>query len=399
MKRGSSEEGSLSEVRITAFELFVVMRHITYARWRTVLSIGAIGLAVAISIVFVSIQNGFQEFLFDIVFKNLPHVTVSPWESKDYLHLYRSIIDSAWAIPGVIGVSPNLAATATIAYKDRAENVAMVGIEPAEADKISQISRSMVQGDIYSILNGRRIVMGRALADKIKVKADDTVQLSFPDATTQSLIVSGIFDSGYKPVDEGITYVSLSTARSFLGEGNVITTIDIKLQDPFGAEAVASVLRSEGYNAKSWQQLFPEIVRTLAFEKTSNLLTLMLILIIAAFGIASIMNMLVAEKTREIGMLMAMGATPSAVRWLFIFESAVLGLMGSVAGCILGVAVALQLRGIEMQSTIGTISLPVLIKPLDLLTFTALAVLLSMAAGTYPAIKASRLDPVVALRG
>jgi lipoprotein-releasing system permease protein len=399
MKRGSSEEGSLSEVRITAFELFVVMRHITYARWRTVLSIGAIGLAVAISIVFVSIQNGFQEFLFDIVFKNLPHVTVSPWESKDYLHLYRSIIDSAWAIPGVIGVSPNLAATATIAYKDRAENVAMVGIEPAEANKISQISRSMVQGDIYSILNGRRIVMGRALADKIKVKADDTVQLSFPDATTQSLIVSGIFDSGYKPVDEGITYVSLSTARSFLGEGNVITTIDIKLQDPFGAEAVASVLRSEGYNAKSWQQLFPEIVRTLAFEKTSNLLTLMLILIIAAFGIASIMNMLVAEKTREIGMLMAMGATPSAVRWLFIFESAVLGLMGSVAGCILGVAVALQLRGIEMQSTVGTISLPVLIKPLDLLTFTALAVLLSMAAGTYPAIKASRLDPVVALRG
>ena len=149
------------------------------------------------------------------------------------------------------------------------------------------------------------------MADKIKVKADDTVQASFPDATAQSLIVSGIFDSGYKPVDEGITYVSLATARSFLGEGNVITTIDIKLQDPFEADAVASVLRSKGYNAKSWQQLFPEIVRTLVFEKTQNLITLLLILIIAAFGIASIMNMLVAEKTREIGMLMAMGASPS----------------------------------------------------------------------------------------
>lgn len=390
----------MSELKITAFELSVVLRHITYARWRTVLSIGAIGLAVAISIVFVSIQNGFQEFLFDIVFKNLPHVTVSPLEGKDYLHLYRSIIDSAWAIPGVIGVSPNLASTATIAYKDRAENVAMMGIEPGEADKISQISQSMVQGDLYSILSGRRIVMGRALADKIKVKADDTVQVSFPDATFQSLIVSGIFDSGYKPVDEGITYVSLATARSFLGEGNVITNIDIKLQDPFEADAVASILKSEGYNAKSWQQLFPEIVRTLAFEKTTNLITLLLILIIAAFGIASIMNMLVAEKTREIGMLMAMGASPSQIRWLFIFESAVLGLMGSVAGCLLGAVVALQLRGIEMQSPMGiTMSLPVLINPVDFLSFTALAVVLSMAAGTYPAIKASRLDPVEALRG
>jgi lipoprotein-releasing system permease protein len=112
------------------------------------------------------------------------------------------------------------------------------------------------------------------------------------------------------------------------------------------------------------------------------------------------MNMLVAEKTREIGMLMAMGASPSMIRWLFIFESAVLGLLGSLAGCLLGAAVALQLRGIEMQSPMGmTISLPVLIKPIDFLSFTALAVILSMAAGTYPAIKASRLDPVEALRG
>jgi lipoprotein-releasing system permease protein len=391
---------SLPGIKVSAFELSVVLRHITYARWRTALSIGAIGLAVAISIVFVSIQNGFQEFLFDIIFKNLPQVTVSPTEGKDYLHLYRTIIDSAWAIPGVIGVSPNLAATATIAYKDRAENVAMVGIEPLEADKISRISQSMVQGDLYSILSGRKIIMGRALADKIKVKIDDTVQASFPDATAQSLMVSGIFDSGYKPVDEGITYVSLATARSFLGEGDVITTIDIKLQDPFEADAVASLLRSKGYNAKSWQQLFPEIVRTLMFEKTQNLITLLLILIIAAFGIASIMNMLVAEKTQEIGMLMAMGASPSQIRWLFIFESAVLGLLGSVAGCLLGALVALQLRGIEMQSPMGmTISLPVLIKPIDFLSFTALAVVLSMAAGSYPAIKASRLDPVEALRG
>ena len=382
------------------FEFSVASRHITYRKWRTALAVGAVALAVAIAIIFVSIQNGFQEFIFDIVFKNLPHATVSPLEGEDYLHLYRTIMDRAWAIPGVIAVSPNLAATATLAYKDNAENVAMVGVVPVEAEEITRLSESMIQGDLNSVLGGKRIVMGQALADKLKVKYGDTVQASFPDASPTNLVISGIFDTGFDPVDEGITYVSLDTARSFLGEGDVISGIDIKLEDPFQADAAARQLQSYGYNAKSWQQLFPEIVRTLAFERTQNFITELLIMIIATFGIASIMNMLVQEKTREIGMLMAMGARPSQIRRLFLLESGLLGFLGAVLGCLLGLIAALLLRGVQIQSTMGeTMDLPILINPWDFLFFTLLATILSIAAGTYPAFKASRLDPVEALRG
>ncbi|HSD57634.1 MAG TPA: ABC transporter permease [Methanotrichaceae archaeon] len=385
---------------IPTFEFSVASRHITYRKWRTALAVGAVALAVAIAIIFVSIQNGFQEFIFDIVFKNLPHATVSPLEGEDYLHLYRTIMDRAWAIPGVIAVSPNLAATATLAYKDNAENVAMVGVVPVEAEEITRLSESMIQGDLNSVLGGNRIVMGQALADKLKVKYGDTVQASFPDASPTNLVISGIFDTGFDPVDEGITYVSLDTARSFLGEGDVISGIDIKLEDPFQADTAARQLQSYGYNAKSWQQLFPEIVRTLAFERTQNFITELLIMIIATFGIASIMNMLVQEKTREIGMLMAMGARPSQIRRLFLLESGLLGFIGAVLGCVLGLIVALQLRGVQIQSTMGeTMDLPILINPWDFLFFTLLATILSIAAGTYPAYKASRLDPVEALRG
>jgi lipoprotein-releasing system permease protein len=385
---------------IPIFEFSVASRHITHRKWRTALAVGAVALAVAITIISVSIQNGFQEFLFDIVFKNLPHATVSPPEGESYLHLYRTIMDRAWAIPGVIAVSPTLIAQTTLAYKDNVENVAMVGVDPVEAEEITRLSESMVQGDLNSIVGGKRIVMGQALADKLDVKYRDTVQASFPDATTTNLVISGIFDTGFDPVDEGITYVSLDTARSFLGEGDVITEVDIKLEDPFQADAVARQLQSYGYNAKSWQQLFPEIVRTLAFEGTSNLLTELLIMIIATFGIASIMNMLVLEKTSEIGMLMAMGARPSQIRRLFLLESGLLGFLGAMLGCILGLIVALQLRGIQIQSPVGeTISLPILINPQDFVVFTILATFLSIAAGTYPAYKASKLDPVEALRG
>ncbi len=385
---------------IPIFEFSVASRHITHRKWRTALAVGAVALAVGITIVSVSIQNGFQEFLFDIVFKNLPHATVTPVEGETYLHLYRTIMDRAWAIPGVIAVSPSLAATATIAYKDKAENVAMVGVDPVEAEEITGLSKSMLQGDLNSVTGGKRIVMGKALADKLKVRYGDTVQASFPDATTTNLVISGIFDTGFDPVDLAVTYVSLDTARSFLGEGDVVTEVDIKLSDPFQADAAARQLRSYGYNAKSWQQLFPEIVRTLAFEKTQNLITELLIMIIATFGIASIMNMLVLEKTREIGMLMAVGARPSQIRRLFLVESGLLGFLGAVLGCILGLIVALQLQGVQIQSPMGeTMNLPILINSWDFITFTILATFLSIAAGTYPAYKASKLDPVEALKG
>jgi lipoprotein-releasing system permease protein len=388
------------ESSLPLFEFSVVSRHITYRKWRTFLSAGAVALAVAISIVFISIQNGFSDFLFDIVFRFLPHITISPREGEDYIYLYRNIVDTAWALPGVLGVSPTLTATATLAFKDKADNVAMIGIEPVEANKIGEISKNMVQGDIASVMGGKRIVMGQALADKLKVKMGDTVQARFPDAVPVNLVVSGLFSFGYKPVDEGVVYVSLDTARQFLDQGDVLTSIEIKLEDPFQAQVDSSKLRSYGYNAKDWQQLFPDIVRTIVLERAQNAITLLLLMIVASFGIASIMNILVQEKTAEIGMLMAMGATPGAIIRLFLLESAILGLVGALFGCILGLAISLQLRGLEIPSTFGEkMNLPIAINPIDFLAFTLLAVILSTLAGAYPAYKASRLDPVAALKG
>jgi len=385
---------------IPAFEIAMVRRHITYRKWRTFLSVGAVAIAVAISIVFISIQNGFSDFLFDIVFRFLPHITVIPEEGEEYLHLYRSIAEVCWALPGVLGVSPTLSASATLSYKDKSENVALVGMDPVEAERITQITDNMKQGDINSIMGGRRLVMGEALAEKLKAKMGDTISARFPDRQPVNLVVSGIFSFGYKEVDEGVAYVSQDTARRFLNEGDVVTAIDIKLSNPFLAQAAAEELRMQGYNAKDWQELFPDIVRTLAFEKTQNAITMFLLMIIATFGIASIMNMMVVEKTREIGMLMALGANPFHVRLLFLMESGVLGLMGAAVGCILGLLACLQLQGIEIQDGMGqTMNLPMALNPLDFLLFTIISVLLSIAAGYYPARKASLLDPVIALKG
>lgn len=378
----------------------MAIRHITYRKRQAALAITAVGVAVAISLLTIAIQNGFSEYMLDVVFKSLPHVTITPQEGENYLHLYQNIIDNIWSLGGVVAVSPLLATSATFTHDDRVENAAMLGVMPSEADKISRIGESMVQGDLNSIMGRKRVLLGRALAEKLDLKIGDTVQASFPDARDQNLTVSGIFDMGYADVDESTSYVSLDTAQEFLDEGAVVTEIDVKLNDIYQAGALAGRLSSGRYKVQVWQEANPEIVKSLAFEKRQNFITLLLIMIIAAFGIASIMNMLVLEKTREIGMLMAAGADSSHIRNIFLLESGLLGLMGAVLGCVLSVILATQLRSLHVpMPTGGMVDLPVILTPQDLITYSLMALILSLVAGVYPAYRAAKLDPVLSLRG
>jgi len=380
---------------------FIAVRHITTRKRQTILSVLAIGVAVAAVLVFISLQDGFQEMLFNIVVEDLSHVTVTPKEGDDYIYLYKNLMDRIWSIPGVVAVSPGLGTTATFTHKDNVENVAMSGVNPSDMDKIYKIGQYVIRGDLASIQNGNKVVLGQKLADRLKVKLGDTVDASFPDARSTSLMVSGIFNAPTGWPDD-IAFVSLSTARNFLNKGDVASSVDIKLEDVYQADAVARVLQGYGYKADSWQQLYPEILRTLAIERFQNRLINMFILIIAAFGIGSVMYMLVNEKTSEIGMLMALGATNRAISNIFLVESGILGLIGGTAGAIVGLLISLYLKSkeIRMEAPGGQmITLPVVINPWDFLFIVMLAAALSVVISAYPAWKASRLDPVEAIKG
>lgn len=381
------------------FEIAVVMRHIVYRRRATLLSVAAIALAVAISLLFVSMQDGLKDMLFDVIIEDLPHVTVSPKDGDDYIYLYKSLIERIWLIPGVTVVSPGIWADVTFTYKENVETVTLSGSDPDDIEQIYHVKKNIIAGDFSDIKSGKKVVLANKLAEDLNVKVGQTIYASIPDEKGSSLMVSGIFElpTGWP---ENVAFVSRSTARDLLGEGDVISTVNIKLNDIYLADAAAANLQGYGYKAESWQTLYPEILETLAIEDFQNRLIMLLILIIAAFGIGSVMYMLVNEKTSEIGMLMAMGASGSNIRNIFLIESAVLGMIGGLLGVLLGLSVSLYLKSLEIKmNTPGgqEMTLPMAINASSFLAIMLVAVALSIMAGSYPAWKASRLDPALAI--
>jgi len=383
------------------FETSIAMKHIITRRRQTFLSIMAVALAVSISVIFTSLVNGQQHILTGLVEEKLPHVTIEPKQGDDYIHLYKSLLDRIAPLPGVKSSAASLSTTATLSRKDKTKNALLKGVNPVDIDKIYKISQNMLLGDFTSINQIGNAIIGQTLADDLGVKLGDKVDATFPRATTTELTVTGIFNTG-TPLDETFAFVSLDTTRKFLDKGDVVNAIELSLADIYQSQSVADEISSWGYNAKSWMETNPEIMRAINVGGFWTRFSVLLFMVIAFFGVASIMNLLVVEKTKEIGMLMAMGATRSNIRNIFLVESSLLGLIGAISGSFLGIVGVLALGKVPFEIAAGgrdITTLPLILNPWDILLLTSLAVGLSVVAAVYPARNAAKLDPVLALRG
>ena len=383
------------------FETSIAMKHIITRRRQTFLSIMAVALAVSISVIFTSLVNGQQHILTGLVEEKLPHVTIEPKQGDDYIHLYKSLLDRIAPLPGVKSSAASLSTTATLSRKDKTKNALLKGVNPVDIDKIYKISQNMLLGDFTSINQIGNAIIGQTLADDLGVKLGDKVDATFPRATTTELTVTGIFNTG-TPLDETFAFVSLDTTRKFLDKGDVVNAIELILADIYQSQSVADEISSWGYNAKSWMETNPEIMRAINVGGFWTRFSVLLFMVIAFFGVASIMNLLVVEKTKEIGMLMAMGATRSNIRNIFLVESSLLGLIGAISGSFLGIVGVLALGKVPFEIAAGgrdITTLPLILNPWDILLLTSLAVGLSVVAAVYPARNAAKLDPVLALRG
>ena len=381
------------------YELFIAIRHLTSRRRQTIFSVLAVGLAVMLLMWSQAMMVGFTDEMYAKTVDRMAHVTVEPQEDEDYIHLYRKLTKDIREIDGVVGVSPVLTGPATFEFKDKNKNVVIQGIQVEAHDSVLHINDDIIEGSFRDLeVSSNSVVLGDALAEKLDVEIGDTIDASFPEANPAALKVVGIYDSG-TPMDETLGFTSLSTAQDFLDVSNVVNSIFVRVDDREQAQSISEKIDAMGYPASGWKETNPEIMQTLKMEGASNNITLGLIIIIASFGIVSTLFMAVMEKTKEIGMLMAMGVPRRSIMMIFVMESGILGLLGAVLGVALGAGLAIQMGSFtyEMEVMAGITSIPFVVRIQDAVIIVLFTFLLNLIAGIYPASRASKLKPVEAI--
>jgi lipoprotein-releasing system permease protein len=384
------------------YELFFAIKQIKARKFQTLLSVGAIALAVMVLTVSQATMVGFTGELYNNTVNKIPHVLVSPKEGDDQIYLYRTLIEEINRIDGIAAVSPFLTGKASFRFKTNSSNVELKGVLPVRENEINSIEADMVKGDFRELESSKNtVVIGSKLADKLGINPGDSVEVSFPNANSLSLRVIGIFHTG-SPLDESLTYTSLDTAQKFYNVPDVVNGISIRLSDYSRDREIAAEIKKTGYKAKGWTETDPAVLRTIAIETTSNNVVLGLIVVIASFGVVSTLNLSVIGATSQIGMLRAMGATISSIRTIFILQSGILGLLGALAGTLTGVAISLAIGQYELpyassQLYGGLKTIPIIVRAGDILIIITAVFLLNLIAGIYPAQQAAKLDPLKAI--
>jgi lipoprotein-releasing system permease protein len=321
----------------------------------------------------------------------------APLQRLKSIDQWQAISTQIRRMPEVVVVSPVASGSALMVRGDANRAVSVVGIEPEQYYQIVDIPAQVMRGTAR--LTHTDILIGIELARELGVDVGDKVRISTASGSNSTLTVAGIFDLGNKGANQRIVYVALHSAQTLLGLVGGTTSIEVTIKDVYAADTVAhQISASTGIEAESWIAVNAQFFSAVQAQKTSNTTIRIFVGLSVAFGIASVLVVSVVQKSREIGILRAIGVARGAILRVFLIEGGVLGLLGALAGSVVGV-VALLLWQRFARNPDGTPLFALTIDPMLLGTALVLATCTGLLAAFAPALRAARLDPVEAIRG
>jgi lipoprotein-releasing system permease protein len=300
-------------------------------------------------------------------------------------------------IRDVIAATPVVTGPGFAQRGDATRAVSVIGIEPESYFNVIALPEKIVAGrdDVGPI----DIIMGTELAKDLGTVVGDKLVLATAGGANSTLTVVGIFDFGNKGINERNVYVALRTAQNLLDLAGGATSIDVKVRDPFAAEAIAQAIRESGdLRVDSWIITNAQFFSAMAAQILANTLIRIFVGITVALGIASVLIVSVVQKSKEIGILRAMGTARAQVLRVFLIQGGLMGLVGALFGSLLAWVFLLLWRRVATNPD-GTPLFIVVIEPSLFAIACAGATLVGILAAVVPARRAAQLDPAVAIRG
>ena len=402
------------------FELFVARRYLTARRKQAfisvITSISVVGIAIGVAalVIAIALITGFQGDVQDKILGATSHVMVSDLGGQG-LADYEGLAEKIRAIPGVESVTPVVYNTVLITGLGESSGALVKGIDFDRERPGAAWLQKLEAGRIPDGEGPREgLLLGRELALRIGAQVGDVVDIVTASSTLSPLgllpkrkrfQVTGIFNTGLYEFDNATALVAIGLAQRLFGLEGRASYIQVKLRDIFAAPAVGekivAALPPVVY-ITTWMELNKSLFSALKLEKNIMCLTITLIVIVAALNIIATLILMVMEKTRDIGILMAMGATPQMINRIFFYQGALIGVIGTALGVLLGLgwcALANAFELIKIPVDIYQISyVPFRLRPLDLALIVGVTLLISFVSTLFPARRAAKIDPVVALK-
>ncbi|MGP7988345.1 MAG: FtsX-like permease family protein [Desulfobaccales bacterium] len=406
------------------FETFVALRLLRGVKRQrgflllsTLISMSGVAVGVMALIIVIGVMTGFtQELRQKILSVNADILVLKlggPFTS------YQKEVAEIEAVPGVVSVAPFIYTQVMFSAPGNISAGVIRGLDPQAIRSGGPKGLKVIQGQFTDLAEFAPeepppLAIGTEMARNLNLRPGDYLNIISPlgNLTPMGRLprmkpfrVNAVFYSGMYEFDNSLVFTSIPAVQEFLGLGHRITGLEVEIRDIYAAERLQGKILERlgsGYYCKNWMQMNSSLFAALKLEKITMFIILTLIILVAAFGIASTLFMMVMKKTKEIAILKSMGATRQAILRIFIMNGLAIGGLGTIVGLGLGLGLCGLLKKFEFiklpAGVYGLSTLPVLVQPQDVLAIVLAAMAISFLATLYPSWQAARLDPVEAIR-
>ncbi len=409
------------------FEWIVAIRFLREGRLQTAFIIAGVAIGVAVIVFMSALMAGLQSNFIQRVLSASAHIELlppkqvsrplrngsaasaseveaaivqAPLQRLKSIDQWQAVSAQIQAMPAVMVVAPVAAGSALVVRGSTTRAITLTGIEPTLYFRIVDLGEKIVRGSTR--LLGTDILIGTELASDLGVGVGDKLRVTTGagDAVASStLTICGVFDLGNKGANQRSTFVALRTAQSLLGLPGGVSSLEVTVSDVYAAETIAQrITAATGVESDSWITTNAQFFTAVSAQTTANTAIRFFVGLSVAFGIASVLAVVVVQKSREIGILRAMGISRAQILRLFLLQGGLLALSGAVLGSGIG-ALGLILWQRLAKNADGTPLFPLVMDPKLFGAALVLATVTGLVAAFAPARSAARLDPVVAIRG